>query len=78
MGTVDLTNLKLYSDSVWAGLHFTTWDISSRRGGLITYGAVPIDWWSTKQPSIVTRSVSAAVAVAVACFRSFSLSSLSR
>ena len=25
-------------------------------GGLITYGGVPVDWWSTKQLSIATSS----------------------
>ena len=56
MGTGDFTDLKLYSDSDWAGLHSTTGDISSRSGGLITYGGVPVDWWSTKQLSIATSS----------------------
>ena len=31
-------------------------DTASRNGGLITYGGVPIDWWSTKQLSIATSS----------------------
>ena len=56
MGTGNFTDLKLYSDSDWAGLHSTTGDISSRSGGLITYGGVPVDWWSTKQLSIATSS----------------------
>ena len=56
MGTGGCTDLKLYSDSDWAGLHSTTGDISSRSGGLITYGGVPVDWWSTKQLSIATSS----------------------
>ena len=56
MGTGNFTDLKLYSDSDWAGLHSITGNVPSRSGGLLAYGGVPVDWWSTNQLSIATSS----------------------
>jgi hypothetical protein len=59
MDIENFTDLKLYNDRDWAGLHSTTGDASSRSGGLITYGDVPVDWWCTKQLSIAASSADA-------------------
>jgi hypothetical protein len=41
-------------DADWAGLHSITGEIKSRTGTLSTYGAMPVDWYSSLQKTIVS------------------------
>ena len=41
-------------DADWAGLHSVTGEIKSRTGTLSTYKAMPVDWYSALQKTIVS------------------------